>query len=1375
MGRKICFVFGVFILSLTVQAQQWGNLHVQHNRNIYSIVITSPQNITISGGNDYTDPIEAVYHSTDFGLDWPENPLDSISFCVRSIAFADTIHGFGTGFFGGYVHTTDGGHVWTRDTLPVARNFFKAIYATPSTAFMAGGEELGSNMQTILKSINGAANWAIMRDTAGPVLRSVYFIDSLRGTAVGDTGTILRTIDGGTTWTAVAAQVQSNFNSIAFINADTGYIAGGIKGAMQTILRTTDGGATWTILRNQPGTWFADISFLNKDTGYIVGDSAAFLQSIDGGQSWARLTVTSANGGESFTSVRFYDRGFGVIGSLNGAGVFVYANPAVPTVRTGNVVFVYDSLPTISLTGLVNTHGSPANVSFIIGGDSLFTSFAETPWPQTLTSTAMVLSVSNITSFLGAGTYYFTCKVTNTDGSYYGDTVRFVIPGSVSVLNGLPFTNAGITTLTLNGQVSQMPVGSNIYFEYLIGSDTVIHTVAATSSQVNDTLTHSVYANVSGLIPMMPYQYRVKATNGASIFYSGYLTFMLYVRNYMVTTSAATNVSADSATLQGQVNKLSFPSTIWFEYLLNGVTTTVPAVPASVNDTLLHTVSARIGGLMRDSLYQFRVKVLLDSTYLEYGSYNSFYASNALSGNAIIGTYPASNVTANSATLQGGVSGILGTATVWFEYSLNGVTTTVPAVPGYISDTFLHTVSAQVSGLIAHTLYQYRVKVIVDTLIIAYSYYNPLYTFDAGHFVVVADSIGSINFNSATVYGHVSGITVPGQLSFVYWGGGLPFASVSASPGLINDTLAHSVTAQLTGLAPNTAYSCNLFFSDSSLITKTSNILPFYTSAGPLTTDPATNITLSSATLNGHVSQISFAASVYFEYWASGYPAMTVAGTPSTIHDALPHGISAQVTGLVPNTSYEYRLKLLDSAGVAYYGDSLPVYIGTNTIPNPDFENWSWVSGEKADGWNYMFGPATKVSPGASGNYAAYLANTGTDIGILMNAIPTFSGPDKHFAGGFPYAARPDTLSGMFKYNFIGADSGFVLVMFKSQGEVISQNTYSFSGSSPNNFQQLKFPIAYTSGAMPDTLIMSIAAFDIYGQASPVTGCWLIADDLSFGPSYPSIPNGGFENWHSFTYKNLDDWSYVNMTDFDFYPNPDSEVVIQTTDAEHGSYAAEVSNVNIQGEPLRGSVQSNINMFNSNNSPAFALNHKVQALNGYYKFYPVNGDTLSIECDVYKSGVQIGIGYYWSVQQSQSTYTPFNININYSNNQIPDSGFIIFKIGSDFRDCTGTRLLIDNLSFDGFVSNIEEVNAASSQVNSLKIFPNPSSSLVSIQTSIDVDGRLAIYDMQGMLVSYDRYTGNNQPLDIRNFNPGIYLVRVISGENIMSQRMVIIK
>ena len=150
MGKRVCWlVLYIFCVKMAF-GQQWGSTYVLHNRNINSIVLLNPQNITISGGSDYNDAMEAVFHCTDFGLNWNESPADTFGFVVRSLAFSDTMHGFGSGFFGNFVRTSDGGVTWPRDTLPIKRNFFKAIYATPTKAFLAGGEELGANMQTIL-------------------------------------------------------------------------------------------------------------------------------------------------------------------------------------------------------------------------------------------------------------------------------------------------------------------------------------------------------------------------------------------------------------------------------------------------------------------------------------------------------------------------------------------------------------------------------------------------------------------------------------------------------------------------------------------------------------------------------------------------------------------------------------------------------------------------------------------------------------------------------------------------------------------------------------------------------------------------------------------------------------------------------------------------------------------------------------------------------------------------------------------------------------------------------------------------------------------------------------------------------------------------
>jgi photosystem II stability/assembly factor-like uncharacterized protein len=54
-------------------------------------------------------------------------------------------------------------------------------------------------------------------------------------------GTILRTQDGGTQWTAVESDIQDDLRAIQFFDKQRGIIVG----ANGTILRTTNGGTRW--------------------------------------------------------------------------------------------------------------------------------------------------------------------------------------------------------------------------------------------------------------------------------------------------------------------------------------------------------------------------------------------------------------------------------------------------------------------------------------------------------------------------------------------------------------------------------------------------------------------------------------------------------------------------------------------------------------------------------------------------------------------------------------------------------------------------------------------------------------------------------------------------------------------------------------------------------------------------------------------------------------------------------------------------------------------------------------------------------------------------------------------------------------------------
>jgi len=63
-------------------------------------------------------------------------------------------------------------------------------------------------------------------------------------------GIILKTTDGGSTWTHQVSGTGLNLMSVKFPSIDTGYIAGAITASQRDtgiILRTINGGASWTV------------------------------------------------------------------------------------------------------------------------------------------------------------------------------------------------------------------------------------------------------------------------------------------------------------------------------------------------------------------------------------------------------------------------------------------------------------------------------------------------------------------------------------------------------------------------------------------------------------------------------------------------------------------------------------------------------------------------------------------------------------------------------------------------------------------------------------------------------------------------------------------------------------------------------------------------------------------------------------------------------------------------------------------------------------------------------------------------------------------------------------------------------------------------
>ncbi len=201
--------------------------------------------------------------------------------------------------------------------------------------------------------------WTVQKSYGGH-LYSVFFVNADVGYA-GGFQSLFKTTNGGQTWNQLYHQALSpdiQINDIFFTDENYGFAVGSATlyggdqavGANATILKTTDGGSTWTKqVIGSLGSWsslyhvyfiskmvgFADsyqtsnggltwepmnaydiIKFVDANTGY-AGNDGVISRTSDGGLSWVELYKFSW-----FLSLTFHDGKFFVLGTNNNNEVY---------------------------------------------------------------------------------------------------------------------------------------------------------------------------------------------------------------------------------------------------------------------------------------------------------------------------------------------------------------------------------------------------------------------------------------------------------------------------------------------------------------------------------------------------------------------------------------------------------------------------------------------------------------------------------------------------------------------------------------------------------------------------------------------------------------------------------------------------------------------------------------------------------------------------------------------------------------------------------------------------------------------------------------------------------------------------------------------
>lgn len=218
--------------------------------------------------------------------------------------------------------------IWTPISgLPVMEPLKTVKFIDLSTGWAAG--ESG----TILKTTDGGINWSAQTSNVTNTIRSIFFIDANSGWACGDEGTIIATTNGGTTWSPQTSPYNTQYNSIRFATTNTGWVVG----SGNVLLKTSNGGLNWTQQQNQGASmWGLDI--LSTTTGWVTGgfihsqNSPTLLKTING-STWTYQTNSGVNSFLPFNDIRFADINNGWL--VGGNGVIRHTADAGATTWTG--------------------------------------------------------------------------------------------------------------------------------------------------------------------------------------------------------------------------------------------------------------------------------------------------------------------------------------------------------------------------------------------------------------------------------------------------------------------------------------------------------------------------------------------------------------------------------------------------------------------------------------------------------------------------------------------------------------------------------------------------------------------------------------------------------------------------------------------------------------------------------------------------------------------------------------------------------------------------------------------------------------------------------------------------------------------------------